>query len=173
MRYVWRRTYEQLVPVLLGKHFGGWEGVTQLFPYMKADFKWKSEEFILDARTILKSNNEYHGLERHARQYHVAGMYDYAQDHWLIAAAWRRGVMLANNFNDERHIKAIRFVLQNVEYNKALFNWQKRKSRPVRIPQPEDFGLDSEMMDKKDAMAEAEINAVYEKRGLPMPYEKR
>jgi len=173
MRYVWRRTYEQLVPVLLEKHFGGWEGVTRLFPYMKADFRWKNDDFVVDARTVLKSNNEYHGLERHARQYHVAAMYDYAHDHWLIAAAWRRDVMRANNFNDDRHLNAIQFVLQNVEYNSALFKWQKKTSRPFKIPRPEDFGLDGEMMEKKDSMAEAEINAVYEQRGLPKPYEKR
>jgi hypothetical protein len=51
-------------PLMLKEHFGGPGGVTQLFPYMKADFKWKGDDFIIDARSILKSNNEYHGLER-------------------------------------------------------------------------------------------------------------
>jgi hypothetical protein len=139
----------------LEKHFGSAQGVTNLFPYMKADFNVKGNKNVFDPRVMLKTNNEYHGLERHARQYHVVGMYDVAAEHWLLAAAWRRDVMRAEHTKDDQHVRAMEFAIQNYRYNRALYRWQKRRRFPM--PEPEHFGLSSEMMDRKDQHAEAEI----------------
>jgi hypothetical protein len=169
MKPRWKPSYRRLVDEFITLHFGSVEGITRLFPYMKPEFKWKDKNVLpMDARTVLKNANEYHGLERHAHQYHVTAQYDYAYYHWLIAAAWRRENMGANNFKDERHKKAVEFVLRNVEYNKALHDWQQ--SHPQnrrRVPTPEEFGLDRKKIDKMDRIAEAEIDSYYASVILP------
>lgn len=69
----WRDAYDDLVREFIAKHFGSARGVTSLFPYMKPDFKWRQKDDIpSDARVALKNNEEYHGLERHAKQYHLS-----------------------------------------------------------------------------------------------------
>lgn len=69
MRYRWRSSYHKQTIRYLEKHFGSAQGVTNLFPYMKADFNVKGNKNVFDPRVMLKTNNEYHGLERHARRY--------------------------------------------------------------------------------------------------------
>lgn len=123
----WKPSYRQLVHRYVRKHFGSAQGVTDLFPYMKPDFRIKGGgDDVFDPRITLKSNNEYHGIERHARQYHAVGMYDSAAEHWLIAAAWRYDVMKANRNFDDRHVEAMEFALKNFRFNRSLDRWQKR-----------------------------------------------
>lgn len=156
----WRPGYHALVRKFIALHFGDAGGITGLFPYMKRDFKWRDDSVTpIDARTILKNNIEYHGLERHARQYHTTAQYEYAYHHWLIAATWRRETMEANLFEDERHQAAVEFDLRNAEYNKALDRWQKHRRKGM--PTPEEFGLDPEKVERMVRTAQAEIDAVY------------
>jgi hypothetical protein len=60
---------------------------------------------------FLKRNNEYHGLERHARQYHLSAMYDFAAGHWLIAAGWRHDI--TQHAADKAHTRR-RYLLVQV-----------------------------------------------------------
>ncbi|NHN88626.1 hypothetical protein GOB81_08285 [Acetobacter sp. LMG 1627] len=112
--------------------------MTRQFPYMKPTFKWKGDDFLISAEALANPNNEYHGLERLAVQYHQAGSYALAGEHWLIAAGWRRNTMDAN---DERHVEALQFVLRHVEYNRALAEWKKKKLGRKAMPYPVQFGL--------------------------------
>ena len=160
MKSLWRSSYHEQVRRYIKKHFGSARGITELFPYMAADFTWSGKPEPSDPRTARKSNHEYHGLERHARQYHVTAQYLEAAEHWLMAAAWRGEMMEAQGIGDWRHSNAVTFAIKNYRYNMALDRWQRRKRRYRPLPTPEAFGLFSGMMDKKDAIAEAEITAV-------------
>jgi hypothetical protein len=160
MRYAWRAEYLMLVHRFVRKRYGGLGGITAWFPYMEAHFKWTGPD-IADVRPAVKTIWEYHALERYARQYHVTAQYEVAAEHWLIAAAWRQGLMNANDVWDEGHVRAVEFAVKNYKYNLALFRWQKR--RRLSLPKPEQFGLSSAVMDTKEAAAQAELDAVYEK----------
>jgi hypothetical protein len=127
---------------------------------MEAEFRWTGP-FIADNRSAVKTIHEYHCLERYARQYHVVGEYKVSAEHWLIAAAWRDSLMDANNLSDEEHLRAVEFAVKNYEYNMALFRWQKRQRRS--LPSPESFGLRSDVMERKDATAERELLAIYDR----------
>jgi hypothetical protein len=64
---------------------------------------------VLDSRVPAKNNTEYHGLEKHAMQYHATGQYEYSYHRGLQAAFWRKEDMTVN---DSGHIKAIEYDLQ-------------------------------------------------------------
>ena len=160
MKSVWRSSYDKQSHRYIKKHFGSARGITELFPYMEADFKWFGKPEPSDPRTALKSHKEYHGLERHARQYHVTGLYLEAAEYWLIAAAWRREMMDAQALDDRRHTNAVKFAIKNYRYNMALHRWQRRKRQVLPYPVPEAFGLYRDMMSNKDEIAAGEIAAV-------------
>jgi hypothetical protein len=160
LKSLWRSSYDDQVRRYLIKHFSNAQGVTELFPYMEADFRWSGKPDPFDPRTARKSNYEYHGLERHARQYHVAALYCESAEHWLMAAAWRREMMEVQDIDDWRHINAAEFAVKNYRYNMALHRWQRRKHRYCPFPTPEAFGLHSDIMEKKDTIAAREIAAV-------------
>jgi hypothetical protein len=165
----WTPSYRRLVHRYVRKHFGSAQGVTDLFPYMKPDFRIKGGgDDVFAPRITLKSNNEYHGIERHARQYHAVGMYDSAAEHWLIAAAWRHDVMKANRNFDDRHVEAMEFALKNFRFNRSLDRWQKRLHRTC--PRADRFGLDQSKIDLSDQRSEGEINTVYRSHGQAPPF---
>ncbi len=134
---------------------------------MKDHFKWRGKDFPADARATLKTNEEYHGLERHAKQYHLSAMYREAYQFWLIAAAWRRMAMQMNGFTDEKHRRAIEFDIKNALFNQALTEWQEG-NRP--LPAPEEFDLDSTYIERQDADAQTTINTELVRRGLKPPF---
>lgn len=162
----WFPKYNRLARQFADQHFGGWNGVLRLFTYMNTpNLNWPdSEELPADVYFVRKMANEYHGLERHAQQYHVTAQYDYAYHHWLMAACWRRENMVINNFTDERHLRAVDFDLACAFYNKALFNWfsdgvfVNRKS----MPQPYEFGIREKILIEKDIQAQIEIDEAFE-----------
>ncbi len=158
MPYDWKPQYLPLVGRYLKKHFGSAQGLTLCFPYMKAAFKLKNPGPLVDVRTYLKSNHEYHCLERYARQYHVVGAYEEASEHWLIAACWRHETMFAHHVLDEPHFDAVRFALRNFRYNQELHRWQRGRRR---LPRPHRFGLAETILDKKDQEAEGQLARVY------------
>lgn len=138
----WRRSYDRLVPMLIKEHFGDPGALTRQFPYMKATFPWKGDDFIITPQVLANPDNGYHGVERLAMAHHQAGAWQLAGEYWLIAAGWRRNRMDAS---DERHVAALQFVLRHVEYNRALAEWKKKKRSRSAMPYPEQFGLSDGM----------------------------
>ena len=67
-------------------------------------------------------------------------------------------MMAAQGLNDDGHLNAVEFAINNYRYNMALHRWQRKPYR--QLPSPERFGLDSKMMDKKDAIAADKIASV-------------
>lgn len=147
MPYDWKPEYEELVVKFAKQHFGGFDGISRCFPCMRDKYPWGDHRpTVLDSRVPAKNNTEYHGLERHAKQYHATAQYEESYHHWLLAAAWRLDDMKANNFQDEGHDKAVEFTIKHAEYNKALSEWQKQER--VILPSPESFGLNSDITEK-------------------------
>jgi hypothetical protein len=126
---LWKARYFHQVDSYITKHFGTVGGITSLFPYMKANFTWYGKTDPSDPRTALKSNYEYHGLERHAKQYHVTAQYREAAEHWLIVAVLRRDMMKAQRLSDQQHLRAVEYAIKHYRYNMALHRWQR--SRPL------------------------------------------
>ena len=157
MDYSWQLEYEELASQFLKQHFGSAQGLTNCFPCMRDDYPWASHRpDVVDSRVPAKNNTEYHGLEKHAAQYHATAQYDYAYHHWLIAASWRHEDMLANNFNDNSHKKAIEYCVKQALYNKALDTWQENPKSNV-LPEPSNFGLTSDDIQNKENNALKEI----------------
>ena len=72
MRFDWKSEYTTLAREFLEQHFGGPGGLTRLFPCMRDDYVWGAHRpSVVDSRVPAKNNTEYHGLERHASQYHA------------------------------------------------------------------------------------------------------
>ena len=124
---------------------------------MRNNYLWGSHRpDVVDSRVPAKNNTEYHGLERHAMQYHATAQYEYAYHHWLLAACWRKEDMEANNFQDSSHLNAIRYTIKQALYNKALHEWQESGGRG-QLPQPEDFELNAIDIERKEHNALEEI----------------
>lgn len=160
----WHPKYDRLAHQFAEKHFGGWDGVIKLFASDKPlSLKWSDiSTDPVDVAFVKKMANEYHGLERHAHQYHVCAMYDYSYHHWLMAAVWRKENMDINNFTDEKHRMAIDFDLGCAAYNLALYDWfVQRRSFRKTMPQPYHFGLKGKVIDNKDIKAEKELTKIY------------
>jgi hypothetical protein len=156
MQFKWKPEYNELAERFLEFHFAGAKGVTALFPCMRDEYPWGSHRLdVLDSRIPAKNNTEYHGLERHAWQYHATAQYEFAYHHWLLAACWRREDAIANNFQDEQHEKAVRYCIKQALYNKALHQWQQ--SPNIKAPVPEDFELNSTDIEREENKASSEI----------------
>lgn len=155
MKFDWKPEYSTLAKQFLELHFGG-SGLTATFPCMRDEYPWSDHRpEVIDSRIPAKNNTEYHGLERHASQYHASAQYEFAYHHWLLAAFWRYGDAKANNFQDTGHKKAVRYCIKHAHYNKALQEWQQ--SPNVKPPAPEDFELASSDVEQKEGKAWSEI----------------
>jgi hypothetical protein len=167
---LWLSRYSRQVHAYIERHFGKAGGITHLFPYLKDNFKWWGKTDPADPRAAVKSNNEYHGLERHAKQYYATAQYREAAEYWLIAAAWRREMMRAHGISDRQHVRAVEFAINNYRYNMALARWQRsqrsgwrvqrRMSKVVMLPTPELFGLKSDKMESMELEAANQIEGV-------------
>lgn len=156
MRFNWKSEYNVLASNFLKQHFGGAQGLTSCFPCMRDEYQWgEHRPDVLDSRVPAKNNTEYHGLERHASQYHATAQYEFAYHHWLLAASWRREDMRANNFEDESHLNAMRYAIKQALYNKELHLWQQSPSS--KPPAPEDFDLSTHDLEKKEDKAWREL----------------
>jgi len=163
MKFEWKSDYDALVDQFLQLHFAGARGITSLFPCMRNEYPWASHRpDVIDSRIPAKNNTEYHGLERHAWQYHATAQYEFAYHHWLLAACWRRQDATANNFQDEKHEKAVCYCIKQALYNKALHEWQQ--SPITKTPVPEDFELISVDIEKKEFNALSEIENALAKK---------
>ncbi|MCA1779634.1 MAG: hypothetical protein LC637_09685 [Xanthomonadaceae bacterium] len=168
--YEWKSEYDDLTNEFAIKHFGpkGYSNITSFFPCMRDKYKWATyRPDIPDSRVAAKNNTEYHGLEEHAKQYHVTAQYEEAYHYWLMAADWRRQDMLAHNFDDDGHKSAVTFCIKQALYNKALTEWQTRDDLHERkAPAPEEFELTDELIRKMDEKAEKIIEEAM-KNGKP------
>ena len=157
MRFDWKQEYDDLTSEFLELHFGSSQGVSSCFPCMRADYRWgEHRPDVVDSRVPIKNNNEYHGFERHAMQYHATAQYEEAYHHWLLAACWRKEDMEANRFQDIGHNNAIRYAIKQALYNKALHEWQDTGGRGP-VPQSEDFELKSDDIGGKEQKAWDEL----------------
>lgn len=156
MSYEWKAEYRVLAKQFLQQNFGGPNGLTAAFPCMRDDYLWgEHRPDVVDSRVPAKNNTEYHGLERYANQYHVTAQYDFAHQHWLMAAYWRTVDAESNAFLDAGHLKAVEYCLKQAQYNKSLAEWQ---SAPIgSAPEPEKFGLFSSDLGKKELCASAQL----------------
>jgi len=148
-RFRWKREYEGLASQFLKQHFGGPQGVVNCFPCTRGDYPWgEHRPSVVDSRVPAKNNTEYHGLERHAMQYHATNQYEYAYHHWILAAFWRLEDMKTNGFDDARHDAALEYCLKHAHYNEALHLWQQSQ-RTRRVPTPEEFELNPVALEAK------------------------
>lgn len=162
MRYEWKEEYRALARQFLDQHFGGTQGLTSTFPCRRDDYPWgEHRPDVIDSRIPAKNNTEYHGLERHASQYHATAQYDFAYQHWLMAAYWRRVDAQSNNFTDAGHSKAVEYCLKQALYNQSLSVWQGNLVGPA--PKPEEFDLSTGDLDRKELLATAQFEAVQAK----------
>ncbi|MGO8854580.1 MAG: hypothetical protein ACLQO1_02540 [Steroidobacteraceae bacterium] len=157
MDFDWKPEYDELADRFMKQHYSG-RTLSAAFPSMRESYPWgEHRPPVGDARVPAKNNDEYHGLETHANQYHLTAQYEFAYHHWLMAAWWRIDDAKANNFRDPPHQEAIRYCVRHALYNKALYEWQQTGSGLA--PQPEVFGLTRRQIDAKDAKAQGQIMA--------------
>lgn len=138
--FSWNQTYFQLAKNAEKQHYPN--GAAAAFPCMRNTYPWNSARpTVPDSRVIAKNNDLYHSLQSYGIQYHNVAMYDFAAQHWLMAAAYRQDInqthpQLANTGHD----KAVDYCLQQYEYNNALSQWSQSggKGEP---PQPKQFNL--------------------------------
>ena len=147
-------------------HFGSAQGITDCFTSMRSSYPWgKHRPLVADSRIPAKANNEYHGLERHAYQYHATAQCEYSYHHWIIAAYWRVQDMQINKFSDPGHSRAIQYALRQAMFNKKLWEWQISPSKE-RLPKPEDFGLDMTLVAQKEKEALNQIESYRLPKGI-------
>jgi hypothetical protein len=151
-QFEWCSEYDALARQFLDLHFRGGQGVTDTFPCMRGEYRWgKQRPPVIDSRVPAKNNTEYHGLENYASQYHATAQYEFAYHHWMMAAAWRRDDLAANDFTDNGHEKAVQYCVKQALYNHALWQWQA--SPTTAPPTPESFGLAHSDISKKELEA--------------------
>ncbi|MFE2075435.1 hypothetical protein [Streptomyces misionensis] len=106
-----------------------------------------------------KNNEEYHGLERYAWQYHASVMYEEAYHHFLMAAAHRVDDAELMGAQDAGHAEAVRFCVRHALYNKALAEHQADSGRCGLWPKAGNFGIDSSKHDQRVERAESDLEA--------------
>ena len=162
MSYEWKAEYRVLARQFLQQHFGGTSGLTSTFLCMRDDYPWGDHRpDVVDSRIPAKNNTEYHGLECYANQYHATAQYEFAYQHWFMAAYWRTVDAESNNFLDATHSKAVEYCLKQAQYNKSLAEWQDHPVGPA--PEPEKFNLSSGDLGKKELLAFAQLEAAQAK----------
>ena len=155
-KYQWTDQLDALVDEFLVRYFGprrdaSWIG------YSRDDYPWSNKKIkVGDSRVHAKNNEEYHGMERHAWQYHVTAQYAEAYHHFLMAASWRREDLELLGVSDERHSRAIDFCIRHAFYNRDLATAQKNR---WPWPQQADYGIDPAAHAKREAVAEAQLAA--------------
>lgn len=168
MNFDWKPEYDALASEFLKLHFRDPQGVTNCFPCMRNEYPWGNHRpDVLDSRVPAKNNTEYHGIERHAMQYHATAQYEYSYHHWLLAACWRHEDMEANNFLDSGHLNAISYCIKQALYNKALYEWQENGGGRKYLPQSEDFELSASDIERKEQNALDAIENYTNKNNLP------
>lgn len=103
MRFDWQPKYVALASQFLAQHFGGAQGLTNCFPCMRDDYPWGDHRpQVLDSRVPAKNNTEYHGLEKHAKQYHATAQYDFAYHHFSEVRRRQDGESRATDYRSDK-----------------------------------------------------------------------
>jgi hypothetical protein len=152
----WSSEHHAAAVAALQRQFGLRPDLTRLFPSHVTNYKWSPKKpAVLDSRIHAKNNIEYHGLERHAWQYHATCQYDDAFDFWMIAALWRNENDSLIGVTDEGHEKAQLFCLRHALFNRDLHLSQTRVGLPW--PLPSNYGITEEELERGVAKAEYEM----------------
>jgi hypothetical protein len=152
----WRSEYGELARTFLARYFGSPPNLALLFHTLRPGYPWAAHRpRVLDSRVHAKNNEEYHGLERHAWQYHVTAQYAEAYHFFLMGAALRREDANLMQAGDASHSEAVRFCIRHALFNKAL---DKRPSA-AGTPSLEEFGIDATQYDKRVQRALDELEA--------------
>ena len=118
----WKAEYKALALKFLKEHFGDSSGVTQCFPCMQADYPEDPDcPDVPDSRVLAKNRTEYEGLESLAMQYHAAGQYEYAYQHWLLAAYWRYAEIVDLDCNTKKRRNGVDACIRHALHNESLF----------------------------------------------------
>jgi len=138
------------------------QSIRALFVCMRDEYHWSDNRpDVPDARVVAKANEEYHGFQRYAGQYASQAMYKEAAQHFNEAAELRANIMKAlPQLKDPNHEKAVLMCQRFANYYAALDQWQQL--RPVdysKIPKPEAFGLNKEVIDKLEKEGQQQLNA--------------
>ncbi|MFE9569247.1 hypothetical protein ACFYMW_12215 [Streptomyces sp. NPDC006692] len=159
----WKPEYWNLAVDLLKKYFGEFPmGPAVTFPTMRTSYPWANHRpRVVDSRVHAKNNDEYHGVERHAWQYHVTVQYTEAYHHFLMAAAMRYDDAQLMGAADAGHSSAIRYCIRHALFNKAL---AEVLGTGLPWPQPEQFGIDPEQHAKREARAERELDTSFSRQ---------
>jgi hypothetical protein len=143
------------------RYFGNAQGLTSAFPCMRDHYPWRDDRpDVPDSRIPAKNNTEYHGLERLAKQYQAAAMYDLAAHHWLLACWWRRVDRDAHGFSDPKHEDAIAFCHRMSAFTEALHAWSAGGGHDA-LPDPRDWGLDPDRVDALEREGEERLIAAH------------
>ncbi|WP_086706023.1 hypothetical protein [Streptomyces antimycoticus] len=135
----WLPEYDRLVHELLARYFGSPPNLAAVYPTRRKGYPWSDHRpRVVDSRIPAKNNEEYHGLERHAWQYHVTVQYEEAWHFFPMAAAMRReDAEFVMEGCDAGHSDAVRFCLRHALFNRAL------ATRPrAAWPTLAEFGID-------------------------------
>ncbi|GAA3163123.1 hypothetical protein GCM10010466_62580 [Planomonospora alba] len=158
----WKPAYYELAEKFFSLYFGCPPRLSAVFPSVRSGYPWSGHRPKTgDSRVHAKNNDEYHGLERHAWQYHASAMYEEAYHHFLMAAAHRREDGEVMGSADSGHIEAVRFCVRHALFNKALAEAQRGR----RLwPRPETFGIDPAKHDRRVEQAESELDSSFRKK---------
>ncbi|MDT0449960.1 hypothetical protein [Streptomyces hesseae] len=153
----WKPEYDELARSFLRQHFGWPPKLAFLYPSMRVEYPWGAHRPpVVDSRVHAKNNEEYHGLERHAWQYHATVQYAESYQFFLMAAAWRLEDAELMGVSDAGHSEAIRYCVRHALFNRALA--EKPMGSPW--PAPEEFGIDPDQHQKRVQRAEEQMRAV-------------
>jgi hypothetical protein len=151
----WKPEYEELSAQFFSRYFGWPPKLSWAFPSMRTSYPWAAHRpSVVDSRVHAKNNEEYHGLERYAWQYHACNMYEEAYHHFLMAAAHRRADAALLGVQDAGHTEAVKFCVRHALFNEALAECQKTHGR---WPEPETYGIDPVKHAKRVERAESEL----------------
>ncbi|WP_445398771.1 hypothetical protein ACSMX9_29880 [Streptomyces sp. LE64] len=154
----WQPEYDGMAREFLTRYFGRPPNLARVYPTLRKGYPWGTHRpHVVDSRIPAKNNEEYHGLERHAWQYHVTAQYAEAFHFFLMAAAMRReDAEEVMGGTDARHSDAVRFCVRHALFNQAL------STRPrVAWPTLAEFGIDPAQYERRVRRAEEEIDVAF------------
>ncbi|MFC1404001.1 MULTISPECIES: hypothetical protein [Streptacidiphilus] len=155
----WKPEYDSLARGFLKRYFGPHANLAIMFPCMRVDYRWAEHRpRVGDSRVPAKNNTEYHGLERHAWQYHVTAQYEEAYHHFLMAAYCRLGDEDVFGRLDEAHLRAVRFCVRHALFNRDLAVAQAGRRR---WPDPAAYAIDEARLDRLARRADDQLTTAF------------
>lgn len=159
MQADWDETDESRARDALRRNYGKFPELGAMWPTSTAR-DWAGSKkglSVLDTRGPIKNNAEYHGLETYAWQYLVTVQYELAADHFYIAALWRGMDAEAIGQTDGGHARAEALCLRC-----ARFAYSLAHAPAGRRPVPEEFGLESDWVEEREAKAQRVLDEMFD-----------